>query len=129
MKDKSKMEKIDEQLNNLSSVEVPTGMHQFVMRQINYKKIKPVLIIVFVLFAFNFLLIIWHINAKLIETDFIDMVHDFFDVFNFNLSFINTIATAFFETVSIILVLSAALSLAGIIYIGKKINMHQFGKL
>ncbi len=123
------MEKIDEQLNNLSAMEVPQGFHHSVMRKINYKRLKPALFIAFVLLAFNFLAIAWHINAKLIDAEFFDMTQDFFEVFNFNFSFISTILGNFFEIISPALVLSAVLSLAGAIYTGKKIAAYQFSKI
>jgi hypothetical protein len=119
------MEKIDEQLNNITSVEIPLGMHQFVMRRINYKKLLPVLLVAFILLAFNFIVIVWHINAKLIDVEFTDMIQDFFEVFNFNFSFFSTIWTSFFEIISPALVLSAIMSLVGVIYTGKKINSYR----
>jgi len=119
------MEKIDEQLNNISLVEVPSGMHQFVMRKINYKKLQPVLLVAFSLLVLNFIVIVWHINAKLIDAEFTDMMQDFFEVFNFNLSFFSIMWVSFFEIISPMLVLSAILSLAGIIYTGKKINSFR----
>ena len=121
------MENIDEQLNNLSFVEVPADLHQSVMRKVNYKKIKPVLFLAFALFLFNFLLLVWHINVKMINTDFITMTRDFLDVFDFGFSFINTVVGSFFEIVSPLLVLSAILSLSGALYIGKRINTYRLG--
>jgi hypothetical protein len=123
------MEKIDEQLNNISLVEVPVGMHQFVMRRINYKKLQPVLFVAFALLALNFIVIVWHINAKLIDVEFTDMVQDFFEVFSFNFSFINTVLVSFFEIVSPLIVVSAILSLVGTIYAGKKINFYHFSQI
>jgi hypothetical protein len=123
------MEKIEEQLNNLFWAEIPFDLHQSVMRKINYQKIKPVLFSSFILLALNFLLIAWHINAKLIDAEFIDMTRDFFEVFSFNFSFINTTLMNFFEIISPALVLSAFFSLAGAIYLGTKISFYQFGKI
>ena len=120
------MEKIDEQLNSLSLMETPFGLHQYVMRKVNYQKIKPVLLVAFALLVFNFIVITWHINAKLIDADFFDMISDFFDVFSFNLSFINTMTQSFFEIISLPVFLSAFLSLIGAIYIGKKIKIYHF---
>src|ERR1035437_4767192 len=118
------MEKIDEHLNNLNMVEIPVHLHQSVMRQVNYKKIKPVLFVAFALLLFNFLVIAWHINAKLIDAEFLDMTKDFFEVFSFNFSFISTMWGSFFEIISPTLALSAILSLAGVVYIGKKITVY-----
>ena len=123
------MEKIDEQLNNISQVEVPTGMHQFVMRKINYKKLQPILFATFTLLALNFLVIAWHINAKLIDAEFTDIMKDFFEVFSFNFSFIKAILESFFEIISPLLLVSAALSMIGVIYTGKKMNFYHFSKI
>ena len=119
------MEKIDEQLNNIPSIEVPIGMHQFVMLKINYKKFQPVLLVAFTLLVLNFVIVIWHINAKLIDVEFSDMMRDFFEVFNFNFSFISTILASFFEIISPLLVISALLSLIGVIFTGRKIIFYQ----
>ena len=81
------MEKIDEQLNTISLVEIPIGMHQFVMRRINYKKLQPIFFVTFTLLALNFIVIVWHINAKLIDAEFLNMVKDFSEVFDFNFYF------------------------------------------
>ncbi len=123
------MEKIDEQLNNISQVEVPTGMHQFVMRKINYKKLQPILFATFTLLALNFLVIAWHINAKLIDAEFTDIMKDFFEVFSFNFSFIKAILESFFEIISPLLLVSAMLSIIGAIYTGKKMNFYHFSKI
>jgi len=120
------MDPIDEKLNRISSLEVPAGMHQFVMRKVNYKKLQPVLFTVFSLLILNFIVVVWHINAKLIDAEFTDMVQDFFEVFSFNFSFINTVLGSFFEIISPLLVVSAVLSLCGIIYTGKKMSLQYF---
>jgi hypothetical protein len=118
-------DKIDEQLNNLSVLEIPTGMHHSVMRRVNYRRLRPVLFVSFILLAFNFLIIAWHINAKLIDAEFLDMAQDFFEVFKFNFSFISTMWTSFFEIISPMLFLSAFLSLVGAIYTGKEISLYS----
>lgn len=123
------MEKIDEQLNNLSQTEVPIGVHQSVMRRVNYQRIKPVLFIAFTLLLFNFLVIASHINAKLVDAEFTDMAQDFFEVFSFNFSFFKIIFISFFEIISPMIALSAVLSLAGAIYTGKKISWYHFSKV
>lgn len=120
------MEKIDKQLNNLSSVEIPAGMHQFIMRRINYKRIKPVLFTAFILLTINFILIAVHINTKLIEAEFADMMSDFFETFDLSFYFVNTILGSFFEIISPAIILSLLLNLGGAIYIGNKIRMSEF---
>ena len=123
------MDKIDEQLYNLSNTEIPAGVHQSVMRRINYTRLRPVLFVSFLLLMFNFLIITWHVNAKLIDTEFIDMTQDFFEVFNFSFSFVWVTIASFFEIVSPLLALSAVLSLAGAIYAGKKITMYRLSRI
>jgi hypothetical protein len=110
------MDKIEEQLNNTFVVDVPKGMHQLIMRRVNYKKIQPFLFITFSLLLINFIVIGWHINAKLVDAEFMDMMRDFFEVFSFNFSFINIFIKSFFDIVSPMLAISAVLSLGGAIY-------------
>ena len=116
------MEKIDEQLNNISLVEVPVGIHSFVMQKVNQKKLQPVFFAVFVILALNFIVIGWHINAKLIDAEFVDMMQDLLEVFSFNFSFLKIAILSFFEIVSPLLVISLLLSLTGTIFSGKRIN-------
>ena len=123
------MDKIDEQLNSILQVEVPMGMHQSVMRRINYKKLQPIFFATFTLLALNLVVILWHINSKLIDAEFTDMMKDFFEVFSFNFSFIKTFLESFFEIISPLLVVSAVLSMIGVIYTGKKINFYYFSNI
>lgn len=116
------MEKIDAQLNNLSMAEVLAGLHQSVMMKIGYRKMQPVLWVAFSLLLLNFLVIAWHINARLIDAEFIDMSQDFFEVFKFDLPFFSTMIIRFFEIISPALFISAILSLGGAIYTGRKIK-------
>ncbi len=118
------MEKIDEQLNNLATVEIPEGFHQSVMRRAYIQNLRPVFFVILTLLMLNFLVIVWHINAKLIDAEFADMVGDFLGVFNFNFSFISVVLNSFFEIVSPLLILSGLLSLIGAIYTGRKINFY-----
>jgi hypothetical protein len=101
------------------------GMHHSVMRRVHYRRLRPVLLVSFVLLILNFLIIAWHINAKLIDAEFLDMTRDFFEVFSFNFSFISTMWTSFFEIISPMLFLSAFLSLLGAIYMGKEISFYS----
>ncbi len=119
------MEKIDEQLNNLSTMEIPVGIHQSVMRRINYIRFRSMFFVVFGLLALSFLVIVWYINTSLVDAEFTDMIRDFFEVFSFNFSFVNITLTSFFEIISPTLILSAFLSLVGTIYIGKKISLYK----
>lgn len=116
------MEKLDEQLNNIPKMEVPVTIHQSIMRKINYQKVKSVLFIVLALLIINFLIMAWHINAKLIEAEFTDMTQDFFEVFSFSFSFLNSVLENFFEVISPELAISAVLSLIGVIYMIRKIK-------
>ena len=123
------MENLDEQLNNLSLIEIPVGVHQSVMRRVNYQKVRPVLFTALIFLMFIFLVIISYINAKLVDAEFIDMAQDFFDVFSFDFSFINTIFVSFFEIISPAIFLSALMSLVGAIYIGKQISFYRLSKI
>lgn len=116
------MEKIDEQLNSLSLTEVPIGTHQFIMHKVNYQRIKPMLFSILAILAFNFLLTAWHINSKLVDAEFSDMMYDFFDGFVLSFSFISTILESFFEIISPIIFVSFLLNLIGIIYMANKIK-------
>ncbi|SRR5258708_1352425 len=119
------MEDIDKQLHNLSSYDLPVGVHKAVMLRAYYKKLQPIFAVVFALLALSFLSVIWYIYEELIDAQFTDMVKDFFEVFSFNFSFVNIVFTSFFDIVSPALVLSAVLSLAGTIYTGRKMRSHS----
>jgi len=126
------MEKIDEQLKNLAQIDTPIEIHRSVMNRIHNKKIQPMLFFVLGLLVFNFAIIAWHINGKLVKAEFGDMLADFFTDFTLTFYLISTILKSFFEIVSPALVLSALLSFIGIIYVGKKITLstsNQFNKL
>ncbi len=123
------MEKIDEQLKNIPLVEVPIGMHQLVMRKINHKKLQPFILFIFAFFVLNFIIIVWHINAKLIDAEFTNMMRDFLDIFSFNFSFIKIFLLNFFEIISPLLVISASVSMLGAVYAGRKINFYYFSKI
>lgn len=120
------MEKIDEQLKNLLLVGAPTSLHQSVMRKVQSKRLQPVLLTVLCLLVLNFIVIVWRINTKLVEAEFSDMILDFFEISDFSFSFVSTTLGSFLEIVSLELILSALLSLTGIIYIGRKIRVYQF---
>ena len=121
------MEKIEEQLNNLSVVKVPIGMHQSVMRKINYRRVKPILLTAFILLILNFIVLAWHINMKLVDAEFSDMLADFFESFDLSFYFISTILGSFFEIVSPLIFGTLLLNLIGAIYVGKKIKTSEFG--
>jgi len=119
------MEKIDEQLNNLSVIDIPNGMHQDIMRSVNYQKVNPTILVAFFLLVLNFLMMAWHINTRLIDADFLNMARDVFNVFDFNIASIGTIISSFFEVVPLSITISAVLSLAGAIYLLTKINIYN----
>ena len=127
------MEKIEEQLNKLSSaemVEIPVGVHEKIMRRISYlKQIKPVLLVAVCLFFLNFLIILWRINIKLIDAEFTDMMQDLIYGLDLNISTIGTVLSSFFEVISPALVFSAILSLIGTIYLVNKIRIIEFIKV
>ena len=123
------MEKIDEQLNNLAFVEAPNGMHILIMQKVNYQKMKPVIFLSFSFLVLSFLASIWYINVKLIDAEFIDMMQDFFGVFNFSFDYINTMLGSFFEIVSPILLSYSILSLFGVAYLARKITFYSFTRV
>jgi len=120
------MEQIEKHLKNLSLIETPVSIHQSVMRKINYKRVQPVLLTALCLLVFNFVLIVWRINTKLVEAEFIDMINDFFEVLSFNSLFVSTVLNSFFEIVSLQLTLSVFVSLTGAIYVGRKMSIYKF---
>lgn len=118
--------KIEEQLNNLPFLEVPSEVHQSTMRKIDYSRFKPILFTAFILLVINFIIIAWHIDSKLVEAEFSDMVQDFFQGFEMNFSFIDTILRNFFEIISPAVFFSGFLSLMGVAYLGNKIIKLQY---
>jgi hypothetical protein len=120
------MEIIDEQLKNLPQNDLPVEVHQSIMRTANYRRVRPMLFIGFFLLAINFLIIAWHINAKLVDAEFSDMIADFFEGFDLSFLFVKTILVATFEIVPIELFLSGLASLLGAMYIGIKIKSLEF---
>ena len=122
------MEKIDEQLKNIALAEFPAEMHQSIMRAVDYRRIRPVLLVGFFLLASIFVLTAWHINIKLVNAEFSDMMKDFFGSFELSFYFVGTVLGSFFEIISPTLVLSGILSLVGTIYLGKKIKTFEFSK-
>lgn len=61
----------------------------------------------------------WHINGKLIDAEFKDMIMDFWESLDFNFSIKASIGS-FFEIISPELIISLILSLIGLVYVIKK---------
>ena len=120
------MDIIDEQLKNLSDAEFPSGIHQSVMRAVNYERTKPVLFVVLSLLVLNFAIIAWHINTKLIDAEFTEMLGDLMTEFSFSFSFMSMILGDLFAIISPEIFLSNILSLVGIIYVVKRIKIFGF---
>ena len=119
------MEKIDKQLNNLNTTEMSPRLHSSIMRIVNHKKMQPMFLILFFLLVFNFIIIFWHINTKLVDAEFGVMMNDLFTDFDLSFYFIGTIISSFFEIISPALVLSLFISFFGSIYVYKK-NIYLF---
>jgi len=122
------MDTIDEQLKNIALLEVPNQMHHSVMRAVNYRRLRPVLLVGFFLLVSIFILIAWRINMKLIDAEFSDMMKDFFGSFELSFYFIGTVLGSFFEIISPALFFSGIFSLLGAVYIGNKIKNYEFIK-
>lgn len=122
------MDKIDEQLNNLLSKELPSEIHELVMQKVKFRKIRPVLFTVFAVLVFSFITSAWYINVKLIDAEFMDMAQDFLDVFSFNFSFISIMLANFLEIISPLLFSYTVLSFIGVLYIVKQINFYKFSR-
>ena len=116
------MEKIEEQLNSIAFSEVPVGMHQSIMRKINYIRLKPILFVSFFLFVINFAILAWRIDNRLVDAEFSDMMRDFFNGFDWSFDFVKTILDSFFGIISPGIALSFVLNFIGMIYIGNKIR-------
>ena len=123
------MEKIDEQLKNMAELGIPIEVHQSVMRAVKYRSLRPIFLIGFFLLVFAFVLSAWHINVKLLDAEFGDMMRDFFGSFELSFDFIGAVFGSFFEIVSPALFLSGVFSLFGLLYLGRKIKTYEFGKI
>ncbi|MDE2399671.1 MAG: hypothetical protein KGL67_01525 [Patescibacteria group bacterium] len=122
------MEKIDEQLNNLSSMEVPDKVHNSVMQRIHNSRLLPMLFIIFTILVLSLLINIFYINSKLIDVEFVDMMRDFLDVFSFSFAFINVMLVSFFEIISPMFVLFAVFCFIAAIYVINKIRLYRLPK-
>ncbi len=120
------MEKIDEQLKKLGMVDTPKSFHHGVMEKVYNWRFRTMFFIVFALLAINFFVIAFHINMKLIDAEFLDMLQDFMGSFDMSASFFNTVFGSLFEIVSPFVLFSAFLSLMGVVYVGRKIYKSKF---
>jgi len=123
------MEKIDEQLKNISFVDVPVSVHQSIMKKVTSCRMQPFFIAVFCFLSVVFFMIAWHINTKLIEAEFSDMLADLLSDFNMSFYLFSTIVKSFFEIISPVYVLSLIFSFAGAVYLAKKIIHTQFQRI
>ncbi len=122
------MENIEKQLNTIKKVEMPFGVHQSIMKRVNYRRFRPILLVSFILLFINFVLLAWHINTRIIDAELVDMMQDLFASFSMDMNFFNTIFSSFFEVVPFELFISAVISFVGIAYLVKKITTHEFSK-
>lgn len=114
------MDDLDEKLKSLTEVNLPVGVHHTVMRAVNFKKMQPFLFFLLSLLVLNFALIAFHVNTKLVDAEWGDMVTDLFAGFDLSLSFFEMITSSFFEVVSPMLALSLVSSFVGFVFITKK---------
>ena len=122
------MENIEKQLNTIKKVEMPFGVHQSIMKRVNYRRFRPILLVSIILLFINFVLLAWHINTRIIDAELVDMMQDLFASFSMDMNFFNTIFSSFFEVVPFELFISAVISFVGIAYLVKKITTHEFSK-
>ena len=122
------MENIEKQLNTIKKVEMPFGVHQSIMKRVNYRRFRPISLVSFILLFINFVLLAWHINTRIIDAELVDMMQDLFASFSMDMNFFNTIFSSFFEVVPFELFISAVISFVGIAYLVKKITTHEFSK-
>lgn len=120
------MEKIDQRLYEKNEVDIPFGVHQSIMARVNYLHFRPIFFLVLVIFIVNLLILFLHIDNKLIEAEFLDMVTDFTTDSYSGLLVLNILTGKFFEIISVELLASLFLNLIGTIYFSKKIVAYRF---
>lgn len=122
------MENIEEKLKTIEKVEMPFGIHQSVMRKVNYYNLRPILLFSLTLLTINFIFLVWHINTKIIDAELVDMMQDLFASFSMDINFFNVIFKSFFEVVPLELFTCAIVSFVGVTYLAKKITTYEFSK-
>lgn len=105
---------------------MPMGLHQAILERVNYLKLRPLLVIVLAVFLVNILILGLHINSKLIEVEFFDMVRDFTMDSYAGFLVANIVFEKFFQIIPVEIILSVLLNLAGITYIANRLLSYRF---
>jgi hypothetical protein len=125
------MDNLDKKLKDLNEIEMPSGLHQSIMRNVNYKKVLPLILIPFMILALNFIVVSWHIDLRLVDAEWKDMLLDLWEGFDFTMDFFTTIVESFLEIIPLPLLILFIFSLSGTIYTGLrfiKANRERSGK-
>lgn len=125
------MDYLDKKLKDLDDAEMPAGLHQSIMRNVNYKKVLPLILIPFMILALNFIIVTWHIDLKLVDAEWKDMVLDLWEGFDFTMDFFTTIVESFLEIIPLPVFILFVFSFLGTIYTGFrfiKANRERSGK-
>ena len=120
------MDQLEEKLNKLNSVETPENFHQSVMQKVYGWRFRTVSFVLFTILFVNLTVIVLHIDLKIIDAELIDMMQDLFVSFDITFEYFNTIFNSLFEVISPFIFFSALLSLAGVIYLGRRIYTSRF---
>jgi hypothetical protein len=123
------MEPIEQQLHTLKEVSLPEGMHQSILRRVNYLKLRPLLFIALFVCSINVLVLSSHISNKLVEVEFTDMIHDFTRDSYANLLVISILLEKFFEVISVEMIASLFVNIAGAIYMSNKLVSYRLGRI
>jgi hypothetical protein len=116
--------KIMEQTNTIQhsyEKEVPPGLHASIMKRVNHLKLRPLFFLVLALFVINLLMLTSHINGKLVEAEFMDMLRDLTEDSYFDSLALGILLERFFEIISFELVASVLLNAVGVFYISGKL--------
>lgn len=122
------MEPIEQQLHTLKEEHQPDGMHQSILRRINYLKIRPLLFVALFVCSVNILILTSHINNKLVEAEFLDIIHDLTRDSYTGFLVLSILLEKFFEVISIEILASLFVNMAGAIYMSNKLLSYQLGK-
>ena len=116
------------QLHNTQNVDVPHGLHSNIMKRVNHLKLRPLFFIILVLFISNLLVLASHINGKLVEAEFVDMLQDMTKDSYFDSLALGILIGRFFEIISFELIASVILNTVGAFYISSKLLPHTFNR-
>jgi hypothetical protein len=119
------MEKIEQQLYTLRDQEVPVGLHYAIMKQASYIRLRPLFFVVIAIFLCNLVILSSHINNQLIEAEFVDMIRDFTTDSYDSLLVLWILLEKFFEIISLEVLLSLLLNVAGTIYLSITLLSHK----